>query len=171
MDTRLEKLRIAVESSVEGMSSEQMRWHPPGKWCAAEVLEHLFLSYTGTIKGFEKLLQSGQPTTKSASAKQRWQTFVVLVLGHLPEGRKALRSTEPAGLSSEHVQSEIGRKIEAMDAIIDQSETRFGRGVPLLDHPILGPLSGRQWRKFHLLHGMHHRKQMLHLRNSADTNK
>ncbi len=38
MDSRLEKLKKALESAVEGMSSEQLRWHPAGKWCAAEVL-------------------------------------------------------------------------------------------------------------------------------------
>jgi hypothetical protein len=169
MDTRLKKLRLTLESALEGMSSEQMEWHPPGKWCAMEVLEHLFLTYTGTIKGFERLLESGQPTTKSASAKQRWQTFVVLVLGYLPEGRKAPRGTEPRGQLSQDIQGEIGRKIEAMDAIIVQCETRFGHGVPLLDHPVLGPLTGGQWRKFHLLHGLHHEKQILRLRNPADT--
>jgi hypothetical protein len=29
---------------------------------------------------------------------------------------------------------------------------------------ILGPLTGAQWRKFHLVHGRHHVKQVLHLR-------
>jgi hypothetical protein len=44
MDTRMEKLKCALESATEGMSGEQMRWHPPGKWCATEVLEHLYLT-------------------------------------------------------------------------------------------------------------------------------
>src|SRR6267142_1232495 len=39
MDSRLEKLKEDLESAVEGMSSEQLNWHLPGKWCAAEVLE------------------------------------------------------------------------------------------------------------------------------------
>jgi Protein of unknown function (DUF1569) len=54
MDSRLEKLKENLESAVESMSSEQLSWRLPGKWCAAEVLEHLYLTYTGTIKGFEK---------------------------------------------------------------------------------------------------------------------
>ena len=53
MDSRLEKLKENLESAVEGMSSEQLSWHPPGKWCAVEVLEHLYLTYSGTITGFE----------------------------------------------------------------------------------------------------------------------
>jgi hypothetical protein len=37
----------------------------------------------------------------------------------------------------------------------------------LLDHPILGPLNATQWRKLHLVHGRHHLKQLLHLREST----
>jgi hypothetical protein len=30
----------------------------------------------------------------------------------------------------------------------------------LLDHVILGPLTVKQWKKFHLAHGLHHLKQI-----------
>ena len=99
MDTCLKKLMRALESAVEGMSREQMSWHPPGKWCAAEVLEHLHLTYTGTINGFERILESGKPIALRASAKQRWRTLLVINLGYLPTGRtappssRAIRST------------------------------------------------------------------------------
>jgi hypothetical protein len=164
MDSHLEKLRNALESAVEGMSKEQLNWHPPGKWCAAEVLEHLYLSYTGTIKGFEKVMTGGKTLATRASMKNRVQTFVVVGFGYLPEGRKAPSNTQPRGLAAEKVRSEIGEKIGAMDAVIAECERRFGRSVRLLDHPILGPLTATEWRKFHLVHGMHHRKQILKLR-------
>lgn len=167
MDTRLEKLKLALEAAIEGMSQQQMRWHPPGKWCATEILEHLYLTYTGTIKGFERLLESDKPTATLASPKQRLQTLLAVGLGYLPAGRKAPRVSQPRGLSSETVRNEFATKIAAMDAIIQQSETRFRRGVPLLDHPILGPLSAAQWRKFHVVHGMHHRKQLVRLRKAV----
>ena len=60
--------------------------------------------------------------------------------------------------------SDLGEKIAAMDAAIARCEERMGRGVKLLDHPVLGPLTGAQWRTFHVVHGMHHRKQLLRLR-------
>lgn len=167
MDSRLKKLKHAVESSVDGMSSEQLSWHPPEKWCAAEVLEHLYLTYTGTIKGFERVMAAAKPLATQASIRQRCQAFVVVGLGYLPTGRKAPRATEPRGLPAEKVRNEVGAKIEAMDAIIAQCEARFGRGVHLLDHPILGPLTATQWRKFHLVHGRHHQKQLLLLREAS----
>ncbi len=167
MDSGLGKLKQALESAVEGMSSEQLSWHPPDKWCAAEVLEHLYLTYTGTIKGFEKVMTGGKPLTTPASMTHRVRTLVVVGLGHMPAGREAPAASRPKGLPAEKVRNEVGEKIAAMDAIIAQCEARFGRGVRLLDHPILGPLTATQWRKFHLVHGMHHHKQLLRLRESG----
>jgi len=164
MDSILEELKRTLESELERMSSEQMIWHPAEKWCAAEVLEHLYLTYTGTIKGFEKVRDGGKPLAMPASIRQRTRTLVVLGFGYLPSGRKAPKPTVPRGLPAEKVRAEVGLKIVAMDEIIAECEARFGRGVKLLDHPILGPLTGAQWRKFHLLHGLHHAKQIRQLR-------
>jgi len=147
-----------------GMSSEQLSWHPREKWCAAEILEHLYLTYTGTIKGFEKVMQSGKPLTTRASVKHRLRKLVVLGFAHMPEGRIAPANTRPRGFPVEKVVNELGAKIAAMDAIIAQCEARFGPGIPLLDHPVLGPLTAAHWRKFHLVHGRHHVKQILRLR-------
>jgi hypothetical protein len=164
MDSRLETLKDNLESAVEGMSSEQLSWHLPGKWCAAEVLEHLYLTYAGTIKGFEKVITCGKPLATSPSGAQRVLTFVVVKLGHLPAGRKAPAVAEPRGLPVEQVRNEIGAALVAMDAIIAQCEARFGRRVKVLDHPILGPLTAPEWRTLHLVHGRHHQKQLLRLR-------
>jgi hypothetical protein len=167
MDSRLKKLKQALESAVEGMSEKQLRWHPADKWCAAEVLEHLYLTYTGTIKGFEKVLAGGKPLATSASLTHRVRALVVVGFGHLPEGRKAPENTRPKGLAAKRVRDDVGPKIAAMDAIMAECEARFGRSVKLLDHPILGPLTATQWRKFHLVHGRHHEKQLLRLREHA----
>ncbi len=167
MDSRLETLKHALESAVGGMSREQLSWHPAGKWCAAEVLEHLYLTYVGTVKGFDRVMEAGKPLATPASLRHRVRTFVVVGLGHMPEGRKAPAMTRPRGLPLEMVLGEVGAKIATMDAIIADCEARFGHGIPLLDHPILGPLTATQWRAFHLVHGRHHAKQLLGLRECA----
>lgn len=89
--------------------------------------------------------------------------FVVLNLNHMPSGREAPSHTLPRGLSAETVVAEIGAKISAMDEIITRCERSLGSGR-LLDHSILGPLTAAQWRKFHLVHGRHHVKQIRRLR-------
>jgi hypothetical protein len=163
MDSRLDKLKQSLEAAVEGMSNEQLSWHLPGKWCAMEVLEHLYLTYTATIKGFEKVITGGKPLATRPSMAHRVRTFVVVGLGHMPSGRIAPAMAQPRGLPVEQVRNEIGEKLAAMDVIIAECEARFGRHVKLLDHPILGPLTATQWRKFHLVHGWHHQKQLLRI--------
>ncbi|MGC1373876.1 MAG: DUF1569 domain-containing protein [Candidatus Sulfotelmatobacter sp.] len=166
MDARLEQLRRTLDLAIDGMSPEQFNWHPANKWCTAEILEHLYLSYTGTLKGFEKALQAGKPLATRASIRQRTRALVVFGFDYLPDGREAPAPTRPKGLPPETVRNELPQKIVAMDALITQCEARFGSATRLLDHPVLGPLTGVQWRKFHLLHGLHHQKQIARLREA-----
>src|ERR1700692_4308884 len=169
MDYHLDKLKRSLESAIQGMSSEQWSWHPPGKWCAAEVLEHLYLTYTGTIKGFERVMAAGKPLASRPSTANRLRAFVVVGLGHMPGGLQAPAVVVPKGLPAQKVRRKVGDKMEAMDAIIGQWEARFGGRVHVLDHPILGPLTAPQWRKLHVVHGRHHYKQLLQLRANAAT--
>jgi hypothetical protein len=163
MDVNLEKLQRSLTDATAGMSEEEMSWHPEGKWCAAEVLEHLYLTYTGTIKGFERAIQKGHPQMTPATLRQRVAQWTVLVFGYMPEGRKAPATATPKGLPREKVQAEIGAKIEEMDEIISRCESQIGAGKKVMEHMILGPLTATQWTKFHLVHGLHHVKQIRQL--------
>ncbi len=167
MGPHLQRLREEIASAIAGFSVEQMNLHPPGKWCAAEVLEHLYLTYTGTAKGFERVAEAGKPLASAASFKQRIGVAMVLGFGYLPTGREAPATVRPRGVPLENLMAEIGPAIAPMDEIIGRCEEKMGRERKLLDHPILGPLTGAQWRKFHLVHGLHHLKQIRRLRQRA----
>jgi DinB superfamily len=169
MEAHLEKLQGALAESISGMSEEELNWHPAEKWSAVEVMEHLYLTYTGTMKGFERAVQKGHPVVTPATWGQHWRRWVVTSLGYLPAGRKAPAFAQPRGLARETVMAEFAKKIAEMDEIIAGCEARFGRKVKLLDHAILGPLTGAEWRKFHLVHGLHHVKQIRALRAAAGT--
>lgn len=164
MDSCLERLQTAVASATEGMTTDDLRRHPEGKWSAAEVLEHLYLSYTGTIKGCERCLQTGKSLARSPRWRDRLVTALVVGVGYLPPGRKATKHTLPRGMPAEKVLADIGSQIVAMDASIARCETRYGKDTRIMDHPVLGPLTAAQWRKFHFVHGKHHVKQILQLR-------
>jgi hypothetical protein len=166
MDAYLKRLREAITSATLGMTTEDLLRHPEGKWSTAEVLEHLYLTYTGTVKGFERCLQAGKPLARTPMLKDRMRTFVVTGLGHLPQGRKAPERTQPRGMPADEVTREIGPRLLAMEELIAQCEARFGKRTRVVDHPILGPLTARQWRKFHWVHGRHHVKQIQKLRRA-----
>jgi hypothetical protein len=70
MDSRLHSLKQSLEQAMEGMSSEQWIWHLPGKWCAAEVLEHLYLTYTAVAKA-PRGARSASPQTASPAPRRR----------------------------------------------------------------------------------------------------
>jgi len=163
VDPHLERLRREVEAVIAGLSKEGMLRHPPGKWCAAEILEHLYLTYTGTVKGFQRILEAGRPDAGKPTWKNRAQAWVVVGFGYMPVGRKAPARSHPRGLPAEAVSENIGPEISKMDDTITRCENQFGRSVKVLDHPILGPFTVLQWRKFHLIHGLHHLKQIRRL--------
>jgi DinB superfamily len=165
MDFYLRRLQNAIGAVTAGMSPEMLARRPqPEKWSAAEMLEHLYLTYTGTIKGFENCLAAGKPLARARTWKDRARTGLVVGLGYLPEGRKSPKNAEPRGLPCDRVLAEFAEKIVAMDGVISRAEEKFGSKPPLLDHPILGPLRAQQWRKFHWVHGRHHLKQLERLR-------
>lgn len=163
MDFYLQRLQDAISSTTEALSAEELTRHPEGKWCTAEILEHLYLSYTGTIKGFERCIQAGQPMARSPQFMDHMRKFVVIGLNYFPEGRKAPKNTVPKGKSVEEVRSSIVPTIAAMDTIIAEAEKKYGPQTLVLDHPILGPMRGQDWRKFHWIHGNHHLKQIRRL--------
>jgi hypothetical protein len=167
MDPHLERLQRELSSVLEGLSAEQLNWRPVDKWCAAEILEHLYLTYTGTMKGFTRVLESGQPKVTAANWKQRAGLLLVLGFGHFPSGRESPPMARPRGLPPEKVRGEITVKIAEMDAMLTTCETKFGASTKVLDHIILGPLTVVQWRKFHLVHGRHHIKQIQSLCNAS----
>jgi hypothetical protein len=167
MDPVLQRLQQTIQSEIADFSAERLRWHPSGKWCTAEVLEHLYLTYTGTIKGCERVLSAGKPLARASRWSDRAKTFVVVELGYLPSGRKAPSTALPKGLPTETVLAQILPKIAEMDEILAQCEQAHGAATKLMDHPILGPLTVPQWRKFHLVHGLHHAKQIRSLRELA----
>ncbi|HEX8813886.1 MAG TPA: DUF1569 domain-containing protein [Terriglobales bacterium] len=160
MDSYLQRLHTSVTSAANGMTPTQLNQRREGKWSVAEILEHLYNSYTGTIKGMDRCLATGKPQGRARTIKERAQVFLVIEAGYFPSGRKAPEISLPRGLAPDEVVKQIGAKILAMDEAITRCEARYGRRALILTHPILGPLTARQWRKLHWLHGQHHLKQI-----------
>jgi hypothetical protein len=157
-------LQNEIAAAIAGLSMEETRWHEPEKWCIGEILEHLYLTYTGTIKGFGRLMDSGTPQASAPTRKQRVRAFVVVGLGYLPSGWESPKVARPRGIPSEKVMAEVGGTIAEMDAVMGRCAKQFGKRKKVLDHPLLGPFSVQQWSKFHLVHGRHHIKQIRRLR-------
>src|SRR5271168_3492411 len=148
MDTYLERLRQELEDAIGGAGVSGLTQAPPGKWNAAQILEHLLLSYQGTNRGLAKCCEGGAPLATPATMKHRAAKMVVVNLGHMPGGRKAPERSMPRGMPAEEVAQAIGPELQKMSAGLEDCERRFGVRTKILDHPFLGPLTARQWSKF-----------------------
>jgi Protein of unknown function (DUF1569) len=155
-----QNLRQAIAEAIQGITEEELLRHPEGKWSVVEVLEHLLLTYKGSIKGFERCLEAGKPLASFPTWKQRLSAALVADMGYFPKGRQAPERTRPRGMPPQQVVAQIFPQIAALDDVIARCEMRYGLRSLLVDHPMLGPLTGRQWRGFHRAHGRHHLKQI-----------
>jgi len=168
VDPHLSRLQSEISSAIQQLSPEQLSRSRPGKWSIAQILEHLFLTYTGTTKGLGHVLAEGHSLATKATWKHRASTFIVITLGHMPEGRKSPAVALPRGIPAEKIAADIVPAIGTMNEAMNQVVSTLGERTPVMDHPVLGPLSVQQWRKFHLVHGLHHVGQIQKLRHSAN---
>jgi Protein of unknown function (DUF1569) len=169
MHEELETVRAAIERATAGMKVEDLAWHLEGKWSSAEVLEHLALTYSGTAKGMRAAAQNDAPKVRPTTWKERFGIALVVGVGYFPAGREAPRQVTPRESDPERVLEKIQANLSEMDKAIGECEQRFGGRAIVLVHPVLGPLSLNQWRKFHRVHCLHHMKQIRSLRARMQT--
>ena len=160
MHSSLQQAYDTIDAATRGLSEEQMRRHPEGKWDIAAILEHLSLTYTSTSRVMSKCLVAGKPLATSASFRNFIARTLVVKLSYIPSGRKAPKQVVPTGMGGIEARDAIKTNLVKMDEELAACEERFGAQVKVADHAILGPIPISEWRKFHLLHTMHHMKQV-----------
>src|SRR5580704_1752551 len=137
MDSYLEQLRRELKDATRDASAGVSAQTPPGKWNAAQILEHLFLTYKGTNRGLEKCVAQGAPLGTRVTLQHRAATLLVVGLGYLPGGRTAPERATPRGMPLEEVRQAIGTELQRMASNLDDCERRFGGRTKILDHPFL----------------------------------
>jgi hypothetical protein len=158
----LELVRREAERATRGITPDGWQRAPEGRWSSLQILEHLLLSYTATTKGLLRTMDSGQIDRSGPTMSERVRGFYVLKVGRFPSGVESPKQTKPkAGLGDEEPLRHFNDALVAMDATLADAERRFGSKVRLLRHPILGPLTAQEWRRFHQVHARHHFKQMV----------
>lgn len=167
MHPESQKLSDAFAAKLAGSSCERCQTHPRGEagvWSIQDVVEHLILTYRGTVIQTEKYRQRGRPSEKKPTLKQAVKRTVVVSLGYFPAGNPAPVFVRPglAGLGSmsgEELALLFQEELSRMDEQLDRCAQVFGK-QRFATHFLLGPMSVRQWRRFHLVHGRHHLAQL-----------
>jgi hypothetical protein len=157
----LEYIRREAARITGDLSAEDWRRAADGKWCTAQILEHLMLTYTSTTRGTLRTMESGEVLIRKQTLRERTAAFLVIGLGVFPSGRKATKQATPNnGLSPDSLRR-FNDALVAMDATLNDAERRFGGKTKMLEHPVLGPLTVNEWRRFHRIHAKHHFRQVV----------
>ena len=168
MHAVLERVVSQIASDVRGLDAETTQLHPRGlahKWTAQQVVEHLVLSYRLTSAALETRLNKGRVSRKQTRTELQWALqLMILSFGALPRGVPALDETVPvkgrfSPMDGRQLGDLLHEEAEAMDALLDTCRRRFGIDR-VGEHPWLGPLRVDQWRRFHVVHGLHHVVQL-----------
>ncbi|MGC8549896.1 MAG: hypothetical protein ACP5M4_09370 [Acidobacteriaceae bacterium] len=167
MDADLEAVVRGFEAELNGRTVEDCQRHPGGdarRWDAQQIVAHLVMTYRSTGQLLSRRLETGQPVGELETLTQRFLQWVVIGRGFFPRGVKAPEFTLPekAGWEAkngEELVAELRAGLAEMDGVLTECEAKFGPNAVGM-HFIFGPLTARQWRRFHRVHGLHHLKQV-----------
>jgi len=175
MHPLFEQLQSEISRSLAGLDAAQTqlrRANAPEKWTIQQIIQHLCLSYSSTDDVITNRLDKDKPTQAVPTAAQRCAQFVVTKMNFFPSGREAPSIVAPheapssaaSCMSGTMLAKETARRLVRTDQFLEKAHLRFG-SLRFASHGVLGPLSTEQWRRFHLVHGRHHLKQIQAIRS------
>ena len=170
MHEDLRRLETEVTKALDGLNMIQTQATPlsnPDKWSIQQIVEHLLTTYRGSIPAIQARVEKGSGTRARPTFRQRVGQFLIITLGRFPKGRTAPAAVSPSlpptTRDGADLAQRVGAELVRLDEVTARGERIFGdrRAV---SHIILGPLSMQQWRRFHLIHGLHHVQQIRAIR-------
>ena len=170
MHKDLRRLETELAKALADLDPVQTQAAPvdqPDKWSIQQITEHLLGTYRSTITALQARVEKRSATRSKPTIRQRIGQFFVISLGRFPYGRVAPSAVSPSCPSTIRSGEDLAQKVSVeltrLDQLTARGEHLFGdrRAVA---HIILGPLSMQQWRRFHLIHGLHHLKQIRAIR-------
>jgi hypothetical protein len=170
MHQDLSRLSTEVTEALRGLNKLETQATPrfhPEKWSIQQIVEHLLNTYRGSIPAIQARVDRRKPTRKHPTFRQRVGQFKLITLRQFPKGREApaaVSASLPTTLrSGDDLAERVNVELIRLDQVTKEGERLFG-GQRAVSHIILGPLSMKQWRRFHLIHGRHHLKQIQAIR-------
>lgn len=165
----MDSLEIKLVAVVADLSTDDMQAGPPSKWRIQQIVEHLELTYSATEVVLRIRLAKERPTSSTPGLLQRGAKVMILHLGYFPSGIPAPDAVTPSPsakpLSGKEVAASAVHHMRQMDALLDEVATAFGPSTRSASHLRLGPLNRLEWRRFHLIHGLHHIRQIEAIRH------
>ena len=171
MNSTLHQLQREIANSLHSLDATQTQLRPrPSKWSIQQIIEHLLLTYSSTETAIKARLAKRTPTRARPTLAHRISQFAVTRCGYFPTGREAPEPVTPNPtthpVSGEDLAQTTAEHLARLDLLFTEAETLFGPASQCASHTVLGPLNIDQWRKFQLIHGEHHLKQIAAIRKA-----
>jgi hypothetical protein len=133
---------------------------PPGKWCAAQIVEHLALGLAWSAGGFEERRARDPMIRRPRTASQRVAYWLIMELGWIPSGFEAPSGSVPAPrverkAAEAHFRSGVERHLALTQLLLPARAHDL-----FIKHPRLGDLTLPEWLQFHVRHARHHARQI-----------
>ena len=158
--TDLSVLSDLVLGPLAGRADTDWYQAPLGKWCPAQIVQHLALVFESNARTFESRREHAPMRRRPRSAVQLIGYWLVLRIGWIPRGWQSPTPTRPAE-QPERVAVERQFREAVQRFLALERELLPARGADLFaKHPVLGDLTLPEWGHFHILHCAHHAKQI-----------
>lgn len=156
----LEPLLDVVLGPLAGKADADWYRAPEGKWCPAQIVEHLAISLEGSSRGFDSRREKPPMQRRPRTVVERVACFLILTVGWFPPGREAPSGSRPAErIDRTYAERHFREGIERFNRIAP--ELLVSRPHDLfVKHPRLGDLTLPEWMRFHRIHCRHHAKQI-----------
>jgi Protein of unknown function (DUF1569) len=173
MNSTLHQLQREIAVSLRDLNATETQLRPPSrpdKWSIQQIVEHLLLTYSGTETAIIARLVKRTATRARPTLTHRVFQIAVTRCGYFPTGRLAPEIVTPQAtthpLAGEDLSQAAAEHLTHLELLFTEAETLFGPASQCASHAVLGPLNINQWRKFQLVHGKHHLKQIAAIRKA-----
>jgi len=160
MMNRFADLPEVVFGPLAGRSDADWYHAPPGKWCAAQIVDHLAISVDWSGGKFAERRAREPMVRRPRSPFQRIAYFFIMRVGWIPRLFNASEGTRPSdrpdrAAAERRFRAGHGRFLELQQILLPAR-----RNDLFVKHPVLGDLNFEEWLHFHVWHCGHHAKQI-----------
>jgi hypothetical protein len=137
-------------------------WHkaPQGKWCPAQIVQHLAISLDLSRRTFEARQFHAPMRRRPRTLGEMARYYLVIHVGLMPRGREAPPATRPEERPDPNTAERLLRvgveRFLALGRILLPARARD----LFVKNPALGDLTYPEWVRFHVRHCAHHARQI-----------
>ena len=157
---QLAELPALVLGPLRGRADSEWEHGPPGKWTPAQIVQHLALGLNLSAATFLSRQSHAPMSRRRRTPAEHVARLFIFGLRWFPPGRKAPERTTPAAeIDGATAAAHFLAGVEAWDQV-DRALLPERRNDLFVKHPRMGDLTVEEWMRFHVIHALHHARQI-----------